>query len=198
MPFRFKSGRWLSARILRAGTTFITKYKHLDLGSLDNCRLAVNPKVWWVFGGMKQNRKKWLEIKHIRCVSNKDLFRSKSKIDRMKNMWRKKKRHQITFVHNKKTTTSQHTRRKKRNQSAPYMQVTFEQGGVDDLQEFFAASNSWRSLHERRRCGRVGVVQLFHEVAAFLCGKIKKTRGFTPYLLILPRLGWASFKIRFF
>lgn len=59
------------------------------------------------------------------------------------------------------------------------MQVTFEQGRVDDLQEFFAASDSRRSLHERRCCGRVGVVQLFHKVAAFLCGKLKKVLYFT-------------------
>lgn len=49
-----------------------------------------------------------------------------------------------------------------------YVQVTFEQRGVDDLQEFFAALNGRRSLHERRRCGRAGVVQLFDKMAAFL------------------------------
>lgn len=48
------------------------------------------------------------------------------------------------------------------------MQVTLEQGGVDDLQQFFAAFNRRRALHERRRRRRVGVVQLFDEVAAFL------------------------------
>lgn len=49
------------------------------------------------------------------------------------------------------------------------MQVTFQQGGVDDLQQLFAALNRRRSLHERRCGGGVGVIQLFHQVAAFLC-----------------------------
>lgn len=49
------------------------------------------------------------------------------------------------------------------------MQVTFQQGGVDDLQQLFAALNRRRSLHERRRGRGVGVIQLFHQMAAFLC-----------------------------
>lgn len=58
---------------------------------------------------------------------------------------------------------------KERRRSEPYVQVTFQQGGVDDLQQLFAALNRRRPLHERRRGGGVGVIQLFHQVAAFLC-----------------------------
>lgn len=54
------------------------------------------------------------------------------------------------------------------------MQVTFQQGGIDDLQEFFAALDGGRALHERRRCRRIRVIQLLHKVAAFLWGQIKK------------------------
>lgn len=49
-----------------------------------------------------------------------------------------------------------------------YVKVTFQQGGIDDLQEFFAALDGRRALHERRRRRRVRVIQLFHKVAPFL------------------------------
>lgn len=49
-----------------------------------------------------------------------------------------------------------------------YVKVTFQQGGIDDLQEFFAALDGRCALHERRRRRRVRVIQLFHKVAPFL------------------------------
>lgn len=48
------------------------------------------------------------------------------------------------------------------------MQVAFEQCGVDDLQELFAALDSGGPLHKRRGSRRLRVVQLLHQVAAFL------------------------------
>lgn len=58
--------------------------------------------------------------------------------------------------------------------SGPYVQVALQQGGIDDLQELFATLYGRRALHEWRRRGRVGVVELFHKVAAFLRGQTKK------------------------
>lgn len=50
------------------------------------------------------------------------------------------------------------------------MQITFQQRGVNDLQELFAAFNGRCALHEWRRGGGVRVVQLLNKVAAFLSG----------------------------
>lgn len=48
------------------------------------------------------------------------------------------------------------------------MEVALEQCGVDDLKEFLAALYGWRSFHERRRGGRIRVIQLLHQMTAFL------------------------------
>lgn len=51
-----------------------------------------------------------------------------------------------------------------------YVQVALQQGGINDLQELFAAFNRRCAFHERRCCRGVGVIQLLHKVAAFLWG----------------------------
>lgn len=42
------------------------------------------------------------------------------------------------------------------------MEVTFEQGGIDDLKEFLAALDGGGSLHERGGGRGVRVIQLLH------------------------------------
>lgn len=68
-----------------------------------------------------------------------------------------------------------------------YVQVTLQQGGIDDLQELFATLYGGRALHERRRRRRVGVVELFHKVAAFLEDRLirntAKRKGITESFL---------------
>lgn len=49
-----------------------------------------------------------------------------------------------------------------------YMQVAFQQGRVDDLQQFLAAFDGGRTFHERGSRGGVRVVELLYQVAAFL------------------------------
>lgn len=61
-----------------------------------------------------------------------------------------------------------------RRMGRPYMQIALQQSGVNDLQELFAAFNGGCSLHERRRCRRVRVIQLLHKMAPFLCRRGKK------------------------
>lgn len=63
------------------------------------------------------------------------------------------------------------------------MQVTLQQRGIDDLQQLFAALYRRRSLHEWRCCRTVGVVQLFHQVTAFLSPQKKKLKIFVLVLM---------------
>lgn len=48
------------------------------------------------------------------------------------------------------------------------MEVAFEQGGVYDLKKLLAAFDCRRALHEWGWSGRVRVVQLLHQMTAFL------------------------------
>lgn len=56
-----------------------------------------------------------------------------------------------------------------------YVQVTLQQGSIDDLQELSVAFNGRCAFHEWRRRGGVGVVQVLYESAAFLRGKTPTT-----------------------
>ena len=49
------------------------------------------------------------------------------------------------------------------------MEVTLEQGSVDDLQQLLLGLDGGSAFHERGRAGLVvGVVQLLHQLASFL------------------------------
>lgn len=54
------------------------------------------------------------------------------------------------------------------------MEVAFEQGGVYDLKKLLAAFDCRSALHERGCGGRVRVIQLLHQMTAFLCNYKKK------------------------
>lgn len=58
-----------------------------------------------------------------------------------------------------------------------YVQVTLQQGGINDLQELSVAFNGRCAFHERRRRGGVRVIQMLYEAAPFLKGYTKKKKN---------------------